>query len=134
MPSSSGQGVSQSLEDAEALSLLLAHNLNSSSDPGLDTKIIAKTFKQYVDVRKAHVEKILDAGNRAGDSSREMNTAMEIMMYGAMRTICTFQPSTWRDNVVQANTPTVKLFGAFWLKPLSNYRLVDEVEKVKKQN
>jgi hypothetical protein len=50
--------------------------------------VINKTLKQYMDVRKAQVEKILDMGNRAGDSSREMGTIAEFTMYGFMWAMC----------------------------------------------
>lgn len=88
MPSSSGQGVSQSLEDTEALSLLLSHNLQRSNDDMPQSDVLAKSFKQYTDVRKAHVEAVLDAGNRAGDTSRDMGVAKEFIMYGFMWVAC----------------------------------------------
>lgn len=59
------------MEDAEALSLLLAHNLEITSCQELNRDNLTKTFAQYAEVRKAHVEKVLDAGNRAGDTSRD---------------------------------------------------------------
>ena len=98
MPSSSGQGVSQSLEDAEALSILLAHNLDRNTGKPPTNDALSKTFKQYMSIRKAHVEKILDAGNRAGDTSREMGTVGEMTMYGAMWLICKFR--RWEDFLV----------------------------------
>lgn len=50
--------------------------------------VLAKSFKQYTDVRKAHVEAVLDAGNRAGDTSRDMGVAKEFIMYGFMWVAC----------------------------------------------
>lgn len=63
--------MSQSLEDTEALSLLLAHNLETTNDREIKRDSLAMTFQQYTEVRKPHVEKVLDAGNRAGDTSRD---------------------------------------------------------------
>lgn len=94
MPTSSGQGVSQSLEDAEALAMLLAHHLTpaSGSAPVPEAKLLQKVFEQYMAVRKAHVEKILDAGNRGGDTSRDMNVVAEYMMYTFFWIMCKSSP------------------------------------------
>ena len=43
-----------------------------------------------MEVRKLHVEKVLDMGNRAGDTSRDLNVAGEFMMYGAMWLACKY--------------------------------------------
>lgn len=43
-------------------------------------------------VRKAHVEKVLDVGNRGGDVSRDMGPIAEIAMYGLMWSICKAAP------------------------------------------
>lgn len=93
LPSTSGQGVSQSLEDAEALSLLLTHNLHASDDSSSTFKALQKTFNQYTTVRKAHVEKILDMANRMGNTSKEMNVVMEVLMYGMLWVVCRFETS-----------------------------------------
>lgn len=76
------------MEDAEALADLLVTNMKDSADAAISTEKLAKTFKQYITVRKAHVEKVLDAGNRAGDSSRDMGVVTEITMYGFMWVMC----------------------------------------------
>ncbi|KAK5172064.1 uncharacterized protein LTR77_003701 [Saxophila tyrrhenica] len=113
LPSSSGQGVSQCLEDAEALASLLVFNLQRFTKPESELEILSNTFKQYMQVRKAHVEKVLDAGNRAGDSSREMGLILEMLMYAMM----------WA---------MLKFFGTFFLKTVLNYDLHAEIEKAKK--
>ncbi len=82
LPSSSGQGVSQCLEDAEAFANPLAFNLAEVNKEEVDLKTLGTTFAQYIKVRKAHVEKVLDAGNKAGDSSRDLNYVIELAMYG----------------------------------------------------
>lgn len=88
LPSSSGQGISQCLEDAEALSLLMLNSLQTAGGRTPDSQMLKKTFKQYMQVRKSHVEEVLDAGNRAGDTSRDMGFAKEFMMYGFMWVAC----------------------------------------------
>lgn len=91
LPSSSGQGVSQAIEDGEALSLLLARNLDLEHTEALSEQL-RRTFNQYTSVRKAHVERVLDAGNRAGDSSRHMGPVVEIMMYAGFWTAREYTP------------------------------------------
>lgn len=86
LPSSSGQGVSQAIEDAEALALLLSHNLDLDNGASLGEQL-KSTFEQYTTVRKAHVERVLEAANRAGDSSRDMGSVAEIMMYAGFWTV-----------------------------------------------
>lgn len=90
LPTSSGQGVSQSLEDAEALALLLAHHFAPKNDDSTPSprEMLQKVFEQYTTVRKAHVERILDAGNRGGDASRDMNVVAEYAMYAFLWVIC----------------------------------------------
>ena len=78
--------MSQALEDAEAISLLLARNLGDLSE--ISSKAVEITFRQYTTARKAHVEKILDAGNRMGDTSREVSTPVEIGMYCMLWVLC----------------------------------------------
>ena len=83
--------MSQALEDTEALSILLAHNLpTGEAEVGFarEAKALEITFEQYVASRKAHVEKILDLGNKFGDTSREMGTIAEFFMYFILMIVC----------------------------------------------
>ena len=85
-------------------------------------------------VRKAHVEKILDAGNKLGDTSREMNPVLEVLMYAGFWAVCKFACQTSNiDEKLSLMATTVKLFGAFFLKAVQNYDVVVEVEKVRQQ-
>ena len=83
-------------------------------------------------VRKGHVEKVLDVGNRAGDSSRDMNVVAEYTMYGAMWLVCECQSYLMHQRAAKLIIMLVKFFGAFWLKTLMNYDVIAEVEKVSK--
>lgn len=131
LPTSSGQGVSQSLEDAEALAMLLAQNLSSGSGEAVPSTsgALQKTFQQYMAVRKAHVERILDAGNRGGDASRDMSFVAEYTMYAffwVMRKL----PFAPRCNECRADTGVVKFFSRLFTKEVETYDVVKEVEKV----
>lgn len=76
--------------------MLLAHHMpsvrenRSSNDP----ELFQKVFDQYMLVRKAHVEKILDAGNRGGDASRDMNVVAEYMMYAFLWVMRKYSPGS----------------------------------------
>lgn len=62
--------------------MLLAHHLSTSaSNLKTESETLQTVFQQYMTVRKAHVERILDAGNRGGDASRDMNIVAEYTMY-----------------------------------------------------
>lgn len=63
--------------------MLLAHNL-SGGVKGTNSRdeALQKTFEQYMAVRKAHVERILDTGNRLDRASGDMNVVAEYTFYG----------------------------------------------------
>lgn len=68
--------------------MLLAYNMTTAYDGIMDEKTLDKTYLQYTTVRKAHVERVLDVGNRSGDTSRDMGIVSEYLMYGAMWILC----------------------------------------------
>lgn len=81
--------------------MLLSHHLASVSDTSDGAKIstaLQRTFQQYMQVRKAHVERILDAGNRGGDASRDMNPVLEYTVYAFFWLMCKQPPSSKRCN------------------------------------
>ncbi|KAK5467749.1 hypothetical protein LTS15_000722 [Exophiala xenobiotica] len=92
---SSGQGASQALEDAEALSLLLAHFLSSSvssnsststssasSDESNTTTAAIKTALEiFESIRKPRVHKIHDHSQKMSRMKGDMGLMMEWLMY-----------------------------------------------------
>ncbi|CAI7601342.1 unnamed protein product [Penicillium palitans] len=89
LPSSSGQGSSQALEDVEALALLLAHHLHMGNarldevTPKAQKNAIKAAASQYVNLRQPHVNAILESAqhiqNRLfpGFMSNQMRTVTE---------------------------------------------------------
>ncbi|OJJ30785.1 hypothetical protein ASPWEDRAFT_53521 [Aspergillus wentii DTO 134E9] len=90
LPSSSGQGSSQALEDVEAFALFLAYFLRREYECPLPPQIAAEkqaiktAAKYYVDLRQPHVRGILEHAQKIQDHKREMNIVQEYFMYGVM--------------------------------------------------
>ena len=90
LPSTSGQGSSQALEDVEAFALFLSHYLRTVyEDPNQSTaatqkqaiKVAAKT---YMDLRQPHVKNILEKAQKMQNSKRTMGFVQEQIMYCAL--------------------------------------------------
>ena len=91
LPSTSGQGISQSMIDSQALALLLAHHLQQAYSPNqiiTEEQALKLALKQYVEVRKPIVERILDMANRMGEQKKDMGFVQEMLMYGVFKIIC----------------------------------------------
>ncbi|KAL2862373.1 FAD-dependent oxidoreductase [Aspergillus lucknowensis] len=89
LPSTSGQGSSQALEDVEAFALLLSHSLRGvyqepSPDPKSYKTAITTAAKDYMDIRRPRVQKILESAQRMQNSKRDMGVIAEYLMYCAM--------------------------------------------------
>ncbi|KAL6232661.1 hypothetical protein BDW75DRAFT_242754 [Aspergillus navahoensis] len=69
LPSTSGQGSSQALEDAEAFAMLLSHTL-----------AITTAARQYEGIRYPHVQAILENAQRMQNSKRDMGLIAEYIM------------------------------------------------------
>ncbi len=86
----SGQGVSQGLEDAQALALFLAHYLDQAyaqDRPSQDAEsnAIRSATKLYVNLRKPRIERIAkNTTDTGGQLQEEMNFWQEWMMYIAI--------------------------------------------------
>jgi 2-polyprenyl-6-methoxyphenol hydroxylase-like FAD-dependent oxidoreductase len=100
LPSTSGQGVSQALEDAQALALLLAHYLQDSHYASKTQESSSSTFKMQIQaaitafqtIRKPRVERILDFSRRVSNRKKKMGPVGEWMTYFFMWVMCTFFP------------------------------------------
>ncbi|EHK22887.1 uncharacterized protein TRIVIDRAFT_222146 [Trichoderma virens Gv29-8] len=83
LPSSSGQGVSQALEDCESFVLFLAHQLGRT-DPSssvTEKQTVTKAARQYIDLRKPRVTEILENAQRIQNTKRDMGIIREYAMY-----------------------------------------------------
>jgi hypothetical protein len=103
---SSGQGASQALEDAEALSLLLAHFLSSSvsstsststssafSDENNTTTAAIKTALEiFESIRKPRVHKIYNHSQKTSRMKGDMDLMMEWLMYLMIWLTCACRP------------------------------------------
>jgi 2-polyprenyl-6-methoxyphenol hydroxylase-like FAD-dependent oxidoreductase len=89
LPSTSGQGSSQALEDAEAFAMLLGHAIHvvdqeSSADTAAYKKAITTAAKQYIEIRRPRVQSILESAQRMQSTKRDMSWIAEYAMYCAM--------------------------------------------------
>jgi 2-polyprenyl-6-methoxyphenol hydroxylase-like FAD-dependent oxidoreductase len=123
LPSTAGQGSSQALEDVEALTLFLAHELRNAYRSPLDTqlltekKAITTAAKRYMKLRQPHVKKILDQARRMQNQKRNMSPVEEWVMYCFMWLVGVF--------------PSVMAKG---LRMVLEYNINEEVERVLKQD
>lgn len=92
LPPTSGQGVSQALEDVETFVLFLSHYLRqayqdllpSQTETAREKEAVKTAAKQYMELRKPRVTAILDQAKRMQDQKRDMNVLQEYMMYTMM--------------------------------------------------
>lgn len=89
LPPTSGQGSSQALEDVEAFTLFLSHYLRKADeDQKIDTKrVINKAAKQYMDLRRPHVTRILKDAQRMQNTKRDKGVIEERLMYAFLRVL-----------------------------------------------
>ncbi|GFP52822.1 zeaxanthin epoxidase, chloroplastic [Trichoderma asperellum] len=104
LPSTSGQGVSQALEDCESFVLFLAHQLKRTdpSKPDAEKQAAIKAARQYMELRKPRVTEILENSKRIQNSKRDMGVVREYAMYSMFK-LLSFFPNT-------AAKPTRKLY------------------------
>lgn len=112
LPSSSGQGVSQALEDAQSLAILLAHYLQEDDEffasPSSNNKPENLTPTQqraakvqaamiaFQTIRKPRVEKILDISSRMSNQKKKMGLVAEWTTYAFMWVMCAAM--SWMDS------------------------------------
>ncbi|KAL6819875.1 hypothetical protein V8C40DRAFT_65612 [Trichoderma camerunense] len=87
LPSSSGQGVSQALEDCESFVMFLAHQLGRADSSGSVTKkqAVTKAARQYINLRKPRVTEILENAQRIQNTKRDMGIIREYAMYSVFK-------------------------------------------------
>lgn len=87
LPSTSGQGVSQALEDCEAFVLFLVHQMKrrDPSKPDAEKQATIKAAKQYMALRKPRVTEILESAKKIQKSKRDMGVIREYAMYSMLK-------------------------------------------------
>ena len=93
MQPSSGQGVSQALEDTQVLAILLADGIKKADH----SKGIEKALTDYEKLRRPRAQKCVDRGNRGGDMKRKMSKVEEYMMYGFVWIMGHWPKDGWSD-------------------------------------
>ncbi|KAL8847584.1 MAG: hypothetical protein Q9221_007360 [Calogaya cf. arnoldii] len=91
MQSSSGQGASQRLEDAQVLSMFLAHYLERHysqsalragvQKPGTIREAVHQASKKYFEMRQPRVKQITDRAKQMGDMKRKKGLLEEWFTY-----------------------------------------------------
>lgn len=91
LPTTSGQGSSQALEDVECFALLLAHYCSKESQNQKLTSpkelkcMIKEVGERYMALRQPRVEKILEAARRIQRNKADMGVIREYTMYAFMK-------------------------------------------------
>lgn len=113
LPSTSGQGSSQALEDTEAFSLFLAHELRNAyrsplaSQDMTERVAITTAAKRYVELRKPHVKRILEHAKKMQDNKRNKSLLEEYLMYFFMWIVGWF-PSVMSKPLIEVAAYNVK--------------------------
>ncbi|KAL7918434.1 hypothetical protein ACQKWADRAFT_323778 [Trichoderma austrokoningii] len=92
LPSTSGQGVSQALEDCEAFVLFLAHQMKRRDprQPDAEKQAAIEAAKQYMALRKPRVTEILESAKKIQNSKRDMGIFREYAMYSMFKLLSFF--------------------------------------------
>ncbi|KAH0559462.1 hypothetical protein GP486_004024 [Trichoglossum hirsutum] len=104
LPTSSGQGVSQCLEDAHALSYLLAHYLRSSyvkttqDTPALtEAEAVELAARKYTTMRKPRVKRILHQAQRMAGFKKKQGVIGQWFTYLFLKILFKFMPASWQN-------------------------------------
>ena len=94
MQPTSGQGVSQALEDCESFVLLLAHYLREgylrprSTQLATETEARAAAAKKFVDMRLPRIKAIQWRSQKQGNMKRKMGVVQEMLLYLILWMVC----------------------------------------------
>ncbi|KAH8429372.1 FAD-dependent oxidoreductase [Aspergillus melleus] len=127
LPSTSAQGASQGMEDGEALGMFLVHSITQGREEREDAeeieeaeedilrtkRTITRAAKRYIEIRKPHVEVILNEAKRMQNNKRDVGWVGEMVMY-AVLWIMGFFPS-----ILSRKS-----------RSIINYNVADEAKKV----
>ncbi|KAF3484239.1 FAD binding domain-containing protein [Arthroderma uncinatum] len=117
LPPTSGQGVSQAMEDVECFSMLLAHSLNKAGQSLEESEVqsrktsISWAAKKFMEIRMPRVKAIIDRTRQFQNKKRDLSLFQEWFMY-LMLFIMNFLPAP------------------AWMKEVFSYNIADETRKV----
>ncbi|KAK2741576.1 hypothetical protein FQN57_005559 [Myotisia sp. PD_48] len=104
LPPTSGQGVSQALEDVECLSTLLAYRFNRKHGPSLvnDGYDVESTIdstawaaKKYMEIRMPRIQAILEKARQFENKKRNLSLFEEYFMYFVLFLVGKFPTPSW---------------------------------------
>lgn len=136
LPPTSGQGVSQAMEDVECFSTLLAHSLGkegqeSSEESALQARkaSISWAAKKFMDIRMPRIKAIIDQARKYQNQKRKLSVFQEWFMYLMM-----YLMSKWDLLVVKGTGTNNGLFIGFfpappWVKVVYSYDIESETRK-----
>jgi 2-polyprenyl-6-methoxyphenol hydroxylase-like FAD-dependent oxidoreductase len=86
LPSTSGQGSSQALEDVESFAKFLSYFLGKVDGNGVNEckEAVKLAAKQYMDLRRPRIQAILDDARKMQSKKRDMGVIEEYLMYSIM--------------------------------------------------
>ncbi|KAJ5832120.1 hypothetical protein N7474_000431 [Penicillium riverlandense] len=137
LPSTSGQGASQALEDVEAFALLLAHYLGEAGQTQESMSLadqkraIKAAAAKYMGLREPRVTAILKAAQKMQSNKRDMSVFREYTMYAIMKVM---GKNVLRD-LSPDNTDTIGI-GFFpslmtgQIRKVMDYNIADDVARV----
>ncbi|TDL16633.1 FAD/NAD(P)-binding domain-containing protein [Rickenella mellea] len=99
MPPHSGQGISQAVEDAACLAIVLRPFASSDSSDKLDGEQLEMAFKEYQSRRKPRVDAILTAAGKTGDQKREKTAWECFVRKWMMKLLMVLMPERMMDKV-----------------------------------
>lgn len=140
LPPSSGQGVSQALEDVESLTMFLSHAMRkayASKESGAtdNKKIINSAAAKYQALRKPHVQNILQNARQQQNRKREKGVVSEYVMYATMWALGKFYFKSSIAAIASANT-FAGWFPSIISAPMEanwKYNVAEEVDRILKQ-
>ncbi|KAF8845299.1 FAD/NAD(P)-binding domain-containing protein [Paxillus ammoniavirescens] len=113
MPPHSGQGASQSLEDAGYLAYLLRQYLEkSSSTQGFDVEDLMSTLAAFQAGRQPRVDGIIDEANRRGSQKKEHSAVGQFMKKWMMKIVFLFMQESWSDGWFGYRVPGIEEWAA----------------------
>ena len=92
MQPSSGQGVSQALEDCQVLALFLAHYMGKEDTRQANIRL---AFSAYEKLRKPRAQRCVDRGNQMGNMKRKLSKPAEFAVYGLMWGLAHWPWDSW---------------------------------------
>lgn len=135
LPPTSGQGVSQAMEDVECFSILLSHSLGkegqeSSEESALKARkaSISWAAKKFMGIRMPRIKAIIDQARKYQNQKRNLSVFQEWFMYLMMYLMS--KSDLLGVKGTGTNDPFIGFFPAPpWVKEIYSYDIESETRK-----